>query len=402
MTRSTAVEASEPIAVSGSGAGDGVIRRIPVGARDAPDPRDTPDAAASNGSAEGVEQLRKAFSNKYRHVVAIHSKSRPTCLSHDTTETPSFLGFRNLMYGVLICIRCHDFRQNDIRLGLALYLLIPSRQNQAPFFLLPLLPIRHALPTPAQSRTFRNTWRLIRLAHMINITAALGFHTWIVYYHIHHPLIGTLTETHAIIVWLKTASYALTNRDLRHAYLHPPRGDHAALPELYQQCPYPANIRFRNLVYFWWAPTLVYQPAYPRSERVRESLGMYWRTWNKPVTQYFRRHVYSPMRARGYSHMFASAVVFFVSAVLHELLVGAPTHNLIGVAFMGMFLQLPLIAMTAPLERNKSANGKLLGNVTFWVTFTIFGQPLAALLYFYAWQAKYGSVSRGMMAGKGV
>lgn len=60
-----------------------------------------------------------------------------------------------------------------------------------------------------------------------------------------------------------------------------------------------------------------------------------------------------------------------------------------------MFLQLPLIALTAPLEKMKLGNtGKLIGNVIFWVSFTIFGQPLAALMYFYAWQAKYGSVSK--------
>jgi hypothetical protein len=28
-------------------------------------------------------------------------------------------------YGVLICIKCHDFRRSDLQLGLALYLLIP-------------------------------------------------------------------------------------------------------------------------------------------------------------------------------------------------------------------------------------------------------------------------------------
>ena len=65
-----------------------------------------------------------------------------------------------------------------------------------------------------------------------------------------------------------------------------------------------------------------------------------------------------------------------------------------GVAFLGMFVQLPLIHFTAPLEKKKSPAGRLLGNCVFWFTFTILGQPLAALLYFYAWQAKYGSVSR--------
>ena len=260
-------------------------------------------------------------------------------------------------------------------------------------------------------------------AHGVNITLALAITSVVVYFYIHHPLIGTLTELHAVIVWLKTASYAFTNRDLRHAYLHPVKGELDALPELYAQCPYPSNITMGNLVYFWWAPTLVYQPAYPRTDRIRwlfvakrvaevfclsvfiwfasaqyatpvlrnslgkiesldfvsilerllklstislaiwlagffalfqsflnalaevlrfgdrcfyddwwnsPSLGAYWRSWNKPVYTYFKRHVFMPMIGRGWSKGTASLAVFFASAVLHELLVGVPTHNIIG------------------------------------------------------------------------
>ena len=285
-------------------------------------------------------------------------------------------------------------------------------------------------PTEEQHRKFQSTWKFVRLLHAINVTTALALASYVVYYHIHHPLIGTLTEVHAIIVWLKTASYAFTNRDLRHAYLHPARGELDALPELYAQCPYPENITPGNLCYFWWAPTLVYQPVYPRTDKIRwsfvakrvgevvclgvfiwftsaqyaasvlrnsldkiasldipsiterllklstisliiwlagffalfqsflnalaevtrfadrsfydewwnsESLGVYWRTWNKPVYQYFKRHVYSPMRSRGWSNGAAGFAVFFLSAVLHELLVGVPTHNLIGMCLSFFF-----------------------------------------------------------------
>lgn len=38
---------------------------------------------------------------KYRHVAAVHSKTRPSCLSHDSDAAPSFIGFRNLMVIVL-------------------------------------------------------------------------------------------------------------------------------------------------------------------------------------------------------------------------------------------------------------------------------------------------------------
>lgn len=35
--------------------------------------------------------------SKYRHVAALHFKQQPSCLSHESEATPSFLGFRNLM-----------------------------------------------------------------------------------------------------------------------------------------------------------------------------------------------------------------------------------------------------------------------------------------------------------------
>jgi diacylglycerol O-acyltransferase-1 len=50
-----------------------------------------------NGNADLMEQLRRSFRRKYRHVDAIHSVSKPSCLSHDATDAPSFIGFRNLM-----------------------------------------------------------------------------------------------------------------------------------------------------------------------------------------------------------------------------------------------------------------------------------------------------------------
>ena len=59
-----------------------------------------------------------------------------------------------------------------------------------------------------------------------------------------------------------------------------------------------------------------------------------------------------------------------------------------------MMVQIPLIALTLPLEKMQSVNSKIAGNAVFWVTFCLVGQPFAALMYFFAWQAKYGSVSR--------
>lgn len=406
-----------------------------------------------------------------------------------------------MKYGVLICIRCHNYGSKDLLLGAMLYALVPCHLFVA--YIIELAAAQQAKGAigrmkrdndevkdyhDAQARkTFHATWIVIAWAHGINATLCLLVTTIIVYEYVNHPLIGTVSEVHAIIVWLKNCSYAFTNRDLRHALLNPSSA--ASIPGIYSECPYPRNVTLRNLSYFWWAPTLVYQPVYPRTKEIRwtfvakrlaegaslsifiwlasaqyaapllhnsltkiatldiasiierlmklstvslvvwlagffavfqsilnalaeimkfgdrefylewwnsPSVGTYWRTWNKPVYHFMRRHIYSPLVGRGWSPRFASAMVFIFSGFLHELLVGVPTHNILGVAFVGMVVQLPLISVTMPLEKMQGVNGKIIGNCIFWVSFCLVGQPLAALLYFFAWQAKYGSVSKQM------
>jgi diacylglycerol O-acyltransferase-1 len=401
-----------------------------------------------------------------------------------------------LKYGVLICVKCHDYRKQDVFLGSILFALVPCH-----LFVAYTLELVAAQPAKGvvgrkkkdalmegivkEQRAFQLTWRFVALAHAVNATLCLAVTNVVVYYYIHHPGIGTICELHAIIVWLKICSYAFTNRDLRHATLN--TSSPSQFPEIYASCPYPQNITLGNLTYFWLAPTLVYQPVYPRTSHIRWSfvakrvvefivlsvfiwitsaqyatpvlrnsldkiavldltsilerimklstisliiwlagffaffqsllnalaevmrfgdrefysewwnswsVGMYWRSWNKPVYLFMKRHIFSPLVGRGWSPFAASFMVFTFSAILHELLVGIPTHNLIGVAFAGMMVQLPLIMVTSPLEKMDDPTGRVVGNSIFWVSFCLVGQPLGALLYFFAWQAKYGSVSK--------
>ncbi|KAK2744668.1 hypothetical protein FQN55_006587 [Onygenales sp. PD_40] len=492
---------------------------------------DVPDAACGDkrAPAQPVEEDKKldrtnkssqpsnprpATKSKYRHVAAYHSRVRTSCLSRDSEVSPSFFGFRNLMvivlivmnlrlivenfmkYGVLICIRCHDYRRQDVVLGTILSALIPCHLFVAYVIeLAAAQQVKGAIgrikrdeseeENKREQLAFRSAWWYTAFAHTVNACLCLLVTSYAVYYYVNHPGIGTVCEVHVIVVWLKICSYAFTNRDLRHAVLHP--SSTSPLPEIYQSCPYPQNITIKNLTYFWMAPTLVYQPVYPRTDRIRwsfvakrvlemcglsvfiwltsaqyatpvlrnslekiatldltsiiervmklstisliiwlagffalfqsylnalaevlrfgdrefytewwnsPSVGTYWRTWNKPVYHFMRRHIFSPLVGRGWSPFAASVMVFTFSGILHELLVGIPTHNVIGVAFAGMVLQLPLIAATLPLEKMNGHTGKIIGNCVFWVSFCLVGQPLGALLYFFAWQAKYGSVSK--------
>lgn len=56
--------------------------------------------AIIRGSADGANAVEPVHV-KYRHVAAVHSRSRTSCLSSDSDKTPNFLGFRNLMVIVL-------------------------------------------------------------------------------------------------------------------------------------------------------------------------------------------------------------------------------------------------------------------------------------------------------------
>ncbi|SMY22980.1 unnamed protein product [Zymoseptoria tritici ST99CH_1A5] len=456
-------------------------------------------------------------SKKYKHVFAIHADTRASIFSKDATSSPSNHGFRNLMgliivisnlrlmvenfkkYGILVTISGAEVSQSDQRWFWILYALTPCHLFVA--YLIEMAAARYAEASAKRkhetkeekevdkkkaNKSWFSTWRMVAWCHAVNATFMLAFATYVVYYGIHNPGLGALSEIHAVIVWLKVCSYAFTNRDLRHAFLHPDPSGESKLPLLYESCPYPQNINFSNLTYFWWAPTLVYQPVYPRSPRVRwdfvfrrccefsflcvlvwltcaqyavpllqnslddisklhgynilervmklstislvcwlagffalfqsflnalaeimrfgdrefysdwwnsSDVRSYWTSWNKPVSHFMKRHVYAPMVGRGVPPVLAQFLTFMFSGVLHEALIGIPTHNILGVAFLGMMGQIPLIILTDMIKKfgGKGQNAKLVGNLIFWLSFCIFGQPLAALMYFFAWQAKYGA-----------
>ncbi|KAG0298166.1 hypothetical protein BGZ98_000301, partial [Dissophora globulifera] len=368
--------------------------------------------------------------------------------------------------------------------------------------------------------------------HVLNLCVILAWPSCMSYFMIFHPFLAMSCLMNGLIIFLKMTSFALVNQDLRAAYIFDTPIDQfvhlTAVHELPKPVPakkdiedsttttaidttdvsdtiattesttetpasdkleviyqydvqYPDNIAYKNLAYFWLAPTLCYQPSYPRTTVFRKSfflkrcleivtcLGMmyflieqyatptlqnsvraldelafgtilerllklsttsviiwllmfytffhaffnalaeilyfgdrcfylawwnssrlseYWRLWNKPVYTFFKRHVYLPMVTSGIKPVYASFVIFTISAILHEVLIGIPTHMIYGYAFAGMFFQIPLIALTEPLG-NWRGRGSGLGNMIFWVSFTILGQPACALLYYYHWTKQH-------------
>ncbi|GMH59320.1 hypothetical protein TrLO_g1570 [Triparma laevis f. longispina] len=109
-------------------------------------------------------------------------------------------------------------------------------------------------------------------------------------------------------------------------------------------------------------------------------LDVYWRDWNIPVHAWLVRHLFMPCMNAGLGKSVSMFIVFFVSAVFHEVLVSVPCHTSNWYAFAGMMGQVPLIALTNVIE--KRFKESQVGNFIFWLSFCIVGQPLCILLYF--------------------
>lgn len=335
------------------------------------------------------------------------------------------------------------------------------------------------------------------ILHHINAHSALFIPMSIVWSLIDHPAIGAILLLHATITWMKLLSYAHANEDYRLGSTTKSgfKSFKASLALVENLDPmdatltYPKNITLGNLFYFWCAPTLTYQIAFPKYPRVRvwvvmgilvrmvvavtlftflaaqvvtpalESLvadleathgtitaqimaeywlklaiantylwllmfyiyfhlylnlfaellrfgdrvfykdwwnssevSAYWRLWNTPVHYWLIRHVYFPCLRLKLSRTFATFVVFSLSAVMHEVLVSVPFHMIRPWSFLGMMMQMPLVGLTKFLARMYP--GSSLGNIIFWLSFCLVGQPCAVLLYTVDYQ--YGKHHSGM------
>ena len=91
------------------------------------------------------------------------------------------------------------------------------------------------------------------------------------------------------------------------------------------------------------------------------------------------RHLYFPLIRLRISKKMSTFIVFLVSAVVHELLVSVPFHMVRPWSFIGMMMQMPLVAITKYLYRKYP--GSSVGNIIFWLSFCVVGQPMAVLLY---------------------
>ncbi|KAI2486385.1 O-acyltransferase [Pyrenophora tritici-repentis] len=94
------------------------------------------------------------------------------------------------------------------------------------------------------------------------------------------------------------------------------------------------------------------------------SFDQYARDWNRPVHNFLLRHVYhSSISFFHLSKMQATFFTFFLSAVVHEILMFCLFKKIRGYLFVFQLLQLPLAAFS----KTKFMRGRdTLGNILFW------------------------------------
>ncbi|CAG8712953.1 1441_t:CDS:2, partial [Ambispora leptoticha] len=231
----------------------------------------------------------------YKHAYAIHVKSAPSALSKEAPPE-SYRGFMNLAMLILAASNFRLIIENFLKYG---FLISTPGTIAAPYdytylticvLVLPLnifcaYQIEKSIITPflneiklaeKEGREPTLTPTIVKInkqagmLHIINITLTLLFPAIISYFAIFHPFLGSIAVFNGLALFLKLISYAFVNRDLRLSQLiggisSSSKEETKILNADVYSVQYPNNITLKNIFYFWFAPTLCYQPSYPRS-----------------------------------------------------------------------------------------------------------------------------------------
>jgi diacylglycerol O-acyltransferase 1 len=90
------------------------------------------------------------------------------------------------------------------------------------------------------------------------------------------PTTGAVVLFHATITWMKLISYMLANEDYRLTSREEGASSATSSLSIVENLDsdeadktYPQNVTLQNMLYFWVAPSLTYQIAFPRSPQIR-------------------------------------------------------------------------------------------------------------------------------------
>lgn len=73
------------------------------------------------------------------------------------------------------------------------------------------------------------------------------------------------------------------------------------------------------------------------------NIGEFWRKWNHPIQNWLVRHVYFPLKRRGFKTDSARFITFMVSAVAHEYVAVGSFRICNMIAFAFMMINIPMM-----------------------------------------------------------